>query len=178
MDEQQLKKPIDHFRQELTSIRSGRATPALVENLLIEAYNAKSTLKELASITAPEPQSLIIQPWDPQVLKPIEHAIQQSSLGLQPINDGQIIRLIVPPLTEERRNEFVKVIHQKAEDARIAVRSIREKEMKLIKKGEADGEISENDSRQLQKEMQDNIQQATQQINFIAQDKEKEMSVS
>jgi len=177
MDKELLQKPIDHLSQELGSLRSGRATPSLVENLMVEVYESKSPLKELASITAPEPQSILIQPWDANILKNIEQAIRQSSIDIEPINDGRTIRLVIPPLTEERRNEFMKVIHQKGEEARIATRALREKEMKDIKKSESDGEISEDDSKLMQKKVQEQIDEAIKKIDETIERKEKEMQV-
>lgn len=178
MDESLLEKPIEFLQQDLASIRSGRATPALVENLTVEAYESKSPLKELASITAPEPQSLLIQPWDANIIKNIETAIRQSSIGIEPINDGRVVRIIIPPLTEERRNEFVKIIHQKAEEARIALRNIREKEMKEVKKSQTASEISEDESKSLQKEIQEQIDASIKKVDEIVDRKEKEMQVS
>lgn len=178
MDNSQLDKPVEHLRQELAGIRSGRATPALVENLLVEAYDSKSTLKELASITTPEPQSLMVQPWDVGILKNIERAVRDSSIGIEPINDGRVIRIIIPPLTEERRNEFVKVVKQKAEEARVALRSVREKEMKEIKKSENEGAISEDESKRLQKKFQEEIDSFNKKIDDLVEAKEKEMQIS
>jgi len=177
MDEISLNKPIEYLQQELSSIRSGRATPALVEHLMVDVYESKSSLKELASITAPEPQSLLIQPWDANIIKNIEHTIRQSSIGIEPINDGRVIRIIIPPLTEERRNEFIKVIKQKAEEARVALRNVREKEMKEIKKSQTASEISEDESKIMQKEIQGQIDTAIKRVDEIVERKEKEMQV-
>jgi len=178
MDNALLEKPVEHLRQELARIRSGRAMPGLVENLTVEAYDAKSSLKELASITTPEPQSLIIQPWDVNILKNIEKAIRESSIGIEPINDGRVIRVIIPPLTEERRKEFIRVVKQKAEEARVALRSIREKEMKEIKKSENDGAVSEDESTRMQKKFQEEIDTFSKKIDELVEYKEKEMQIS
>ncbi|MFA5030158.1 MAG: ribosome recycling factor [Patescibacteria group bacterium] len=177
MDNTLLEKPVEHLRQELAGIRSGRATPGLVENLTVEVYDSKSSLKELASITTPEPQSLLIQPWDATILKNIERAIRESSIGIEPINDGRVIRIVIPPLTEERRNEFIRVVKQKAEEARVALRSIREKEMKEIKKSENDGAISEDESTRMQKKLQEEIDAFSKKINGLVESKEKEMQI-
>ncbi len=140
-----FEKAIHHVEESLASIRTTRATPALIERLSVAAYESTSPLIELASITVPEPQSLLIQPWDASLLKAIEKAIQESPLGIQPINDGKSVRLVMPALTEERRQQLVKVVSQKSEEGKIAIRNIRETEMKLLKKQEQAGTMSEDE---------------------------------
>lgn len=174
--DQLFSGPVQHLQHELAQIRTGRAHPSFVENIQVEAYESTSTVKELASISMPEPQSLVIQPWDRAILKNIERALQESQLGLQPINDGQLIRLVFPPLTEERRSEFIKVANEKAEEARVAVRGLREKEMKKIKQQEQGGTISEDESNKQQKELQKKVDEAIADIKEIADSKEKEIS--
>lgn len=170
-----FSKAIEHLETELNSLRTGRATPALVEHLVVDAYGTKTPLRELASISTPEPQSLTIQPWDVHLLKDIERAIQESSLDIQPINDGRILRLVMPALTEERRNDLKKIVNQKGEEARIAIRSVREKEMKQIKKQETDGAISEDESKKLQKEFQNSVEAVIKTIDGIISAKEQEI---
>lgn len=119
-------KTIAHFKEDLGKIRTGRASTAIVDNLMVEYYGTRSPLKQVASISVPEPRTIIISPWDKGALLIIEKAIKESDLGLNPMNDGQIIRINVPALTEDRRKEFVKMLNQEAENARVAVRKGRE----------------------------------------------------
>lgn len=121
-----FEKTITHFREDLGKIRTGRASTAMVDDLLVDYYGAKSPLKQMASVSVPEPRTIVISPWDKGALVMIEKAIKESDLGLNPMNDGQLIRINVPALTEERRREFVKVLNQEAESARVAVRKLRE----------------------------------------------------
>src|SRR3989344_7275388 len=117
---------LNFYKNDIASVRTGRATPALVEDVQVEAYGQKMTIKELASINIPEPRTIVIQPWDKTVLEAISTAIQKSSVGLAPIADGDLIRLNIPSLTEERRKEFIKILKHKTEDARIKIRKVRE----------------------------------------------------
>lgn len=176
MADQLFTNTINHLQEELRAIRTGRANPAFVEDIKVEAYEATVPIKEIASISVPEPQSLAIQPWDTGVLKAIEKAIQESNLGLQPINDGQLIRLVFPPLTEERRKEFIKVIRDKAEETRVSIRSTREKEMKKLKQQESDGSLSEDDSQKKQKELQTKVDAAIEEIKSLSESKEKDIA--
>lgn len=121
-----FEKSISHFKENLGKVRTGRASTTLVDNLTVEYYGAKSPLKQIASISIPEPRTIVISPWDKSSLASIEKAIKESDLGLNPSNDGQIIRINIPALTEERRKEFVKVLNGEAESARVAVRKCRE----------------------------------------------------
>lgn len=171
-----FEKAIDHLHDTLSTIRTNRATPALVEKLSIRAYDATSPLIELASITVPEPQSLLIQPWDPSICKDIEKAIQESPLGINPINDGKSIRLVMPSLTTERREQLMKVVGQKSEEAKIAIRNIRESQMKLLKKQEQDGALSEDAVKLEQKKLQESVNEATQEVEKIITAKEQELS--
>lgn len=175
---EEFQKPIIFLQEELATLRTGRATPALVEHIRVQAYNSTLPLKEVASVTVPEPQSLIIQPWDKTLLGPIERAIQESSLGIQPINDGQLIRLVMPQLTEERRKQLQKVVHQKGEEAKIAIRGLREKHMKTIKQQEHDKSLSEDESKQEQKKLQEEIDLTIKEVEAIAASKEHEVLTS
>src|SRR5689334_7046975 len=124
--QEHLAKALQHLHQELSGLRTGRAVPTLVENIQVESYGTMTALQQLASISAPEPQQLLVQPWDPSLLKDIEKAIAQSPLGINPVNDGKVIRLPFPPMTDERRQQLLKVVKEKAEEARVRVRGIRE----------------------------------------------------
>lgn len=121
-----FEKTITHFKEDLGKVRTGRATTAMVDDLTVDYYGAKSPLKQVASISVPEPRTIVISPWDKSMLSLIEKAIKESDLGLNPMNDGQLIRINIPALTEERRKEFVKILNQEAESARVAARKIRE----------------------------------------------------
>jgi len=121
-----FEKSVTHFKENLGKVRTGRATTAMVDNVMVDYYGAKSPLKQVASVSVPEPRTIVISPWDKSTLALIEKAIKESDLGLNPMNDGIIIRINVPALTEERRKEFVKILNQEAEGARVAVRKLRE----------------------------------------------------
>jgi ribosome recycling factor len=138
--EVRMEKSLEALHKELQSIRTGRATPALVDRLQVDYYGTPTPLQSLATITAPEARLLVIQPYDRNAITAIEKAIQKSELGLNPGNDGQLIRIPVPALTEERRREFVKLVRRHAEEARVAIRNIRRDEVDHVKKMEKDGE--------------------------------------
>ena len=132
MDKLKFDQVLEFYKSDIASIRTGRATPALVEDLVVDAYGQKMTVKELASINTPEPRTIVIQPWDKGVLEPISVAIRNSSVGLSPVVDGDLIRLNIPALTEERRRDFIKLLKQKTEDARIKIRRVREEAHKTF----------------------------------------------
>jgi len=139
--EQRMDKSIEALHKELAGIRTGRATPALVDRLQVDYYGAPTPLQSLANITAPEARLLVIQPYDRGAMAAIEKAIQKSELGLNPSNDGTLIRIPIPQLTEERRKEFVKLVKQRAEAARVAIPNIRRDEVEHVRKMEKDGEV-------------------------------------
>jgi len=139
--EERMDKSVEALHKDLATIRTGRATPALVDRLQVEYYGTPTPLQSLANITAPEARLLVIQPYDRSAIGGIEKAIQKSELGLNPSNDGTLIRIPIPQLTEERRKEFVKMAKQKAEAARVAIRNIRRDEVEHIRKIEKDGEV-------------------------------------
>ena len=139
--EVRMEKSLEALNKELSTIRTGRATPALVERVHVDYYGAPTPLQSLASISAPEARLLVIQPYDRGSIAAIEKALRSGELGLNPGNDGQLIRIPIPPLTEERRKEFVKLVHRHAEQARVAVRNIRRDEIEHVKRMEKDGEV-------------------------------------
>ena|SRR5438132_7882714 len=143
--ETRMAKSIEALHKELTGIRTGRATPALVERIQVDYYGAPTPLQSLASITAPEARLLVVQPYDRNAIGSIEKALQRSELGLNPGNDGQLIRIPIPPLTEERRRDYVKLVKKHAEEARVAIRNIRRDEVERIRKMEKDGEAGIDD---------------------------------
>ncbi len=165
----------EHLKTQLSAIRSGRAMPALVEQIKIEAYGTMTPLIELAGITAPEPRILVISPWDKSIIKEVEKALQMSNLGAQPVVDGVVIRLNFPALTEERRKELVKIVNSKLEEARVAVRNIREEIIKSFKDKKNTGEISEDDFFAAQKELQKIIDDQNEIIKKMGEEKEKEI---
>lgn len=170
-----FEKTIEFLKQEMTNIRTGRATPSLVENLMVDCYGTKTPLIQLASITVPDPKSIVIQPWDKNSLKDIEKAIQGAQLGLNPVNEGNVVRLPIPPLTEERRKELAKLVHQKIESGKVRIRQTREEIWKNLKNAEKEGEISEDDLFGQQKDLQKIVDDYNKKIQEISEVKEKEI---
>jgi ribosome recycling factor len=152
--EHRMQSAVVALDRELDAIRTGRARPALIESLKVEYYGTPTPLNQMAAINAPEPRLLTIQPWDNTQLGNIEKAIQKSDLGLTPTNDGNIIRLVIPPLTEDRRKELVKVVHKKTEDARVAVRNVRRDSLEHLRRLQHDRAISDDDERRAQERLQ------------------------
>lgn len=173
--EERMEKAISSLKKELSTLRAGRATPALLEKVLVDYYGSPTPINQMANITTPEPRMLVIQPWDKSMLGNIEKAILKSELGLTPTNDGTVIRIILPPLTEERRIELVKIVKKYGEEAKVAVRNIRRDTNELLKKHEKDGSISEDELRRLQEKLQKSTDQATNKIDQVVSDKEKEI---
>ncbi|MBO8137065.1 MAG: ribosome recycling factor [Desulfotomaculum sp.] len=173
--EEKMKKSVEVTKGEFASMRAGRATPALVEKIQVEYYGTPTPLNQLASISAPEPRLLVIQPWDKNVIPEIEKAIQKSDLGINPANDGSVVRLNIPQLTEERRAELVKVIKKKAEEGRVAIRNIRREAIDELKTAQKDGEISEDDLKRAQDSVQKITDKYVKQIDEILETKEKEI---
>ncbi len=149
-----MEKSVDYMTHEFASVRTGKASPALVENIDVEAYGTSMKLKQLALITTPEPRLLVIQPFDGSTTKDIERAIKESKIGINPIVDGKIIRLPIPALSEERRKDLVRGIKQMSEEARVRLRSARRDGIDAMKKAQKDGSISEDDFETYEKEIQ------------------------
>lgn len=170
-----LEKAVEHFKNETGKLRTGRANPAMVEGLLVDYYGTKTPLIQMASINVPEPRTIAIQPWDRGALALIEKAIKESDLNLNPNNDGLVVRINIPMLTEERRKEMVKVLNQKAEEARIAVRNGREDCWKEIQKSQESGVISEDDKFKGKDKLQEVVDAYNKQIEEIRAKKEQEM---
>jgi ribosome recycling factor len=173
--ESRMKGAVRSLEEDLAGIRTGRASPALVERLQVDYYGVPTSLMQLATISAPEPRLLTIRPFDPGSLKSIERAIQASDLGLNPGNDGKLIRLVIPPLTEERRRELVKVVHHRAEEARVAVRNVRRDVQNDLREFEREKVISEDDLRRGETELQKITDRMIEQVNEISQRKETEV---
>jgi len=142
--QEELLKSIEFFRSELSQLRTGRASPALVENIMIEAYGSPMAVKGLASISVTDAKSLAIEPWDKTLMKAVEDGIRNCGLGINPVNDGKVIRINMPAMTEENRRNLVKIVGQKGEDARIRIRQTREEIRSMIIKAEEDGELPED----------------------------------
>ncbi len=166
---------MEALRREFATVRTGKATPALLDTVRVEAYGSQVPLNQVATVSAPEPRLLVIQPWDRGMLGPIEKAIQTSDLGLNPSNDGKIIRVPIPPLTEERRREFVRLLHKMAEEARVSVRHARKEANDEIKRRQKDGDLSEDDARREQDEVQKLTDRYIQQIEELLKHKEAEV---
>jgi len=173
--ETRMKGAIQALEEDLGGIRTGRAHPALVEKLHVEYYGTPTPLIQLASISVPEPRSLLIRPFDATTLKAIERSIQSSDLGLTPNNDGKAIRLNLPPLTEERRRDLVKVVHTRLEEARVAARNVRRDSIKDLREFEQEKMISEDDRERGEEELQKITDRYIEQINAIGGHKEKEI---
>jgi ribosome recycling factor len=173
--QQRMKKSVGALQDDLLGIRTGRASPALVEKLPVEYYGTLTPLNQMASIAAPEPRLLVIRPWDASALPDIERAIQMSDLGLTPMNDGKLIRLSIPRLTEERRRDLVKVVSRRLEEARIAIRNLRRDALQDLKEFEKEKMISEDDFYRGKDEVQDLTDKFIKQIDEIGDRKEKEV---
>ncbi len=158
--ENKMRKAIDSLRRDLVTIRTGRASPALVERITVEYYGVPTPMNQVASIAAPEPRLLVIQPWDKNILPLIEKAILKSELGITPNNDGRVIRLVIPQLSEERRRELVKVVHRKVEETRVALRNLRRDGVEELKEYEKEKMITEDDLKDGQERLQKLTDQA------------------
>lgn len=170
-----FQKAIEHLRHDISTLRTGRATPALVEDVLVTAYGTKQPLKSVASISVLDAKTIAIEPWDKSVVKDIESAINNSQLGINPVNDGKVIRLPLPELTSERRQELIKVLHQKLEGARIAIRKIREDVRKALDKAEDDGGITEDEKFKLQDGLEEMVKEYNEQIKALGAEKETDI---
>jgi ribosome recycling factor len=173
--EGRMKGAVRSLEEDLAGIRTGRASPALVERLPVEYYGVPTPLMQLATISAPEPRLLTIRPFDAGSIKDIERAIQASELGLTPSNDGKLIRLSIPPLTEERRHDLVKLVHTRAEEARVAVRNVRRDVHNDLREYEREKLISKNDLERAESELQKLTDEQVEHVNKASQKKEDEV---
>ncbi len=170
-----FNKVIEHYLHELSGVRTGRANPALLNTVQVESYGSRMPIEHVASVTVSDARTLAISPWDKSQLQSIEKAIQMANLGFNPSNDGNVIRITLPPLNEERRKEMVKLVGQIAEKARIGVRNVREDVIKEMKKAESDGEISKDDLVHGQKKLQEQVDKLNDEIKQHAEAKEEEV---
>ncbi len=173
---EKIQAIIDHFKRELSSIRAGRANPSLIENVTVDAYGSKMKMLEVGTIAAPQPSLLTIQVWDPSLIQATIKAIQEANLGLNPANDGQLIRLPIPPLTQERRQEFIKLTHQRAEEAKVSIRQTRQDMRQEWKQQQEDGAFGEDELERREKLLQDLIDKKNEEIGELAKTKELELT--
>ena len=173
--EEEFKKAIEVTKREFSQLRSGRANPKLVEGIRVNYYGTPTILKEIANITVLEARMILITPWDVNVIKEIEKSLLQSDLGITPISDGKVIRLIIPPLSEERRNELLKIVKKVAEEGKISIRTIRVSGKEKIKNLEKEKKISEDDKFAAEKELQELTDKYIKEIDKLTEEKSKEI---
>ena len=172
---EKMNKTINVMKQEYNSLRAGRANPQALDRITADYYGTPTPINQMGNISVPEPRMLIIALWDTKMIPVVEKAIQKSDLGINPANDGKVIRLIFPELTEERRKDLAKVIRKKAEESKVAVRSIRRDAMEDIKKQKKDNLLTEDDQKKLEEKVQKLTDEKVKEIDTIAQAKEKEI---
>jgi ribosome recycling factor len=173
--EDRMSKAMDALRHHLNTIRTGRASPALLDRIVVEYYGSPTPLNQVAGVTAPEARTLVIQPWERNMLGVIEKAIMKSDIGLNPNNDGTVIRLNIPPLNEERRKQLVKQVHQQVEDAKVSVRNVRRDAISAIHKLTTDKAISEDDERRADHQLDELAKRFTDEAEKIGKAKEHEV---
>ena len=170
-----MDKSIESTHHEFNAIRTGRASPALLDRITIDYYGTPTPLKSLASISAPEPRLLVVQPFDPGAIKNIERAVQESDLGLTPSNDGKVVRLPIPQLTEERRKDLVKVVRRVAEDGKVAIRNVRRDVMQHLKELVVNGDVGDDEERRAEQQVQKITDEHTKSIDDLLKVKEAEI---
>ncbi|MGI6778290.1 MAG: ribosome recycling factor [Acetivibrionales bacterium] len=173
--EEKMKKTINVLKEELGGLRAGRANPSLLERVQVDYYGVPTPVSQLGNISVPEARLLVIQPWDTKILSEIEKAIQKSDIGINPSNDGKVIRLVFPVLTEERRKELTKVVKKYGEEAKVAIRSIRRDAIDTFKKMQKNSEITEDDLRTCEKDIQDLTDKYIEKIDSVVENKHKEI---
>lgn len=172
---QSMTKAVEHTLHEFSTLHTGKASPSMVENVMVDAYGSSMRLRDMAAITTPDSRTIQIQPWDKSVIQPIEKSIQTANLGLNPSVDGPIIRIPIPELSGDRRQELVKVAHRMAEDGRISIRHARKEGMDLLKEAKKDGELSEDDLKRWEKEVQNSTDKYVGEIDDHLKNKEQEL---
>ena len=173
--ENKMKKTCDSLNAQLATIRAGRANPQLLDRVMVDYYGVQTPLNQMGNVSSPEPRMLVINVWDQKALPLVEKAILKSDLGLNPSNDGKLIRLVIPELNEERRKELTKMVRKSAEDAKVAIRSIRRDAMEQVKKLEKDSQITEDDRAKAEKKIQEKTDEAIKGVDTICAQKEKEI---
>lgn len=170
-----MEKSVDALNRDLKRIRTGRASLALLDGIVVDYYGTPTPVNQLATLSIPEPRQIVIQPWDSRAVPDIEKAILKSELGLNPMNDGKLVRIVLPPLTEERRRELVKVVKRMSEDFKVQVRNHRRDANELLKELKKDKEISEDDLRRAQEKVQKTTDDYVAKLDAMAVEKEKEI---
>ncbi|WP_028842862.1 ribosome recycling factor [Thermodesulfovibrio yellowstonii] len=172
---EKMNQALEVFKKDLATFRTGRASLGILDNIRVEYYGSAVQLNQVATLGIPEPRMITIQPWEQKMISEIERAIMKSDLGLTPINDGKMIKIVIPPLTEERRKQLVKVVRKRAEEARIAIRNIRRDIIEEIKKAEKEKKFSEDESRRIQEEIQKITNSFIEKVDHALEQKEKEI---
>ena len=170
-----MDKTLEVLGSEFAAVRAGRANAQVLDRITVEYYGSESPIGQVASIASPDPRTLVIQPWDGSLLKAIEKAIQLSDLGINPQNDGKVIRLVFPQLTEERRKDLTKQVKKYAEDAKVAIRNVRRDGMDFIKKAQKKSEITEDDQKKAEKDLQELTDKYVKKVDDLCAKKEKEL---
>ena len=173
--EKRMEKALDHLAEEFGAVRAGRANAKVLDRITVEYYGSETPLNGVATISSPDARTLVIQPWDTTLLKEIQKAIQASDLGINPQNDGKVVRLVFPQLTEERRKELTKQVKKYAEDAKVAMRNIRRDGMDYVKKLKKNSEITEDDQKKAEKDLQDLLDKMIKKVDEATAVKEKEL---
>ena len=173
--ERKMGQSIEAMRRDISTLRTGRAAPALIEDLLVDYYGSPTPLKQIASISAPDARAIMVQPWDRQALRDIERSLTQSEMGFNPSNDGNVITVPIPPLTQERRQEMVRLLKRKAEDSKVAVRNVRREGVDSLRKMERDKSISQDENRRSQDTLQKTTDTHIKTIDDVAANKEAEI---
>ena len=173
--EHKMTTAVEVLGRDLQSIRTGRATPALLDRIQVDYYGTATPIHGVANVSAPDARMVLVQPWDRGMLGPIEKAIQKSDLGINPTNDGQVIRLVLPQLTQDRRKELVKQVHQRSEEARVAVRNCRRDALDHLRKAEKDGGISQEDEKRSQERLQKLTDGFIKRVEEVSRHKETEV---
>lgn len=170
-----MDRTLEHLGEEFDAVRAGRANPKVLDRITVQYYGSDTPLNGIASISSPDARTLVIQPWDAKLLKDIQKAIQTSELGINPQNDGRVIRLIFPQLTEERRRDLTKQVRKYAEEAKVALRNIRRDGMDYVKKLKKNSQITEDDQKKAEKDLQDLLDKYIKKVDAVTADKEKEL---
>ncbi|MGN0456529.1 MAG: ribosome recycling factor [Acutalibacteraceae bacterium] len=173
--EARMERRLSHLADEYAAIRAGRANPAVLDKVVVDYYGAPTPVNQLAAVSVTEARTLMVQPWDASVLRAIEKAIQTSDIGINPQNDGKALRLVFPPLTEDRRKEIVKEVSKMAEETKVSVRNVRRDAVDKVKAKKKDGELTEDDLKKAEKKIQDLTDRFVKEIDKIAEKKQKEV---
>lgn len=173
--ESRMEKRLAHLADEYAAIRAGRANPAVLDKVVVDYYGAPTPVNQLAAVSVTEARTLMVQPWDASVLRAIEKAIQTSDIGINPQNDGKALRLVFPPLTEDRRKEIVKEVSKMAEETKVAVRNVRRDAVDKVKTMKKDGELTEDDLKKAEKKIQELTDKFVKEIDVMSEKKQKEV---